>query len=60
MTALFGGGARKAAEESKAAQRIANDRQLAELNRNDQRTGASRRNPRGRRLFVGDDKTNLS
>lgn len=51
---LFGGGdngAKKAAEESKKAQAVANDRQLAELNRQDQASSLSRRAPRGRRLF---------
>jgi len=55
---LFGGGsndaerqARKAQEESRAAQAVANDRQLASLNREEQDTAISRRQPRGRRLF---------
>ncbi|WP_268812398.1 MULTISPECIES: hypothetical protein [Sinorhizobium] len=30
---------------------MANDRQLAELNRNDKAVAATRRAPRGRRLF---------
>lgn len=51
---LGGGGAKKAAEEARAQQRVANDRSLAELRANDARTGASRRNPRGRRLFMSD------
>jgi hypothetical protein len=55
VKSLFGGssdnGAKKAAEESKKAQAIANDRQLAEVNRQDQATAISRRAPRGRRLF---------
>lgn len=66
MTALFGGGgnseARKAAEESRRAQQIANEKQMVELRRQDDRTGATRRNPRGRRLFVSDaaEKSNIS
>lgn len=65
MAGLFGGGnseARKAAEDSKRAQQVANDRQLAEIKAQDDRTAASRRNPRGRRLFVSDasQKNDLS
>jgi hypothetical protein len=52
---LFGGGAdksaRQEAEKSRQTQRVANDRQLSEANRNSQAIGASRRAPRGRRLF---------
>ena len=52
---LFGGGENKAAkrqaEQSRQLQQVANDRQLAEANRNDAAIGASRRAPRGRRLF---------
>lgn len=52
---LFGGGAKKdaekAAKESRQTQMVANDRQLAEANRNSQAIVASRRAPRGRRLF---------
>lgn len=61
---LLGGGssAKRAAEESRRAQTIANDRQMAALNEQDQRNASTRRNPRGRRLFVGDaaQKGNLS
>jgi hypothetical protein len=41
---------------------VANDRQLAALANDSANTGASRRNPRGRRLFVSDasQKTDLS
>ncbi|WP_352723507.1 hypothetical protein [Mesorhizobium sp. M0222] len=41
---------------------MANDRQLAELRNADATSGASRRNPRGRRLFVTDpaSKADLS
>ncbi|TDR35701.1 hypothetical protein [Aquamicrobium defluvii] len=63
MNSLFGNNAaKKAAEEQKRQQQIANDRQLAELRANEERTGASRRNPRGRRLFVADaaQKSDLS
>jgi hypothetical protein len=54
--------ARKAAEQSAAAQKVANDRQLAELRASENRTRATRRNPRGRRLFVSDatQKSDLS
>lgn len=55
---LFGGGSKKAEreakkqqEESRQLQRVANDRQLAEANRNKSAIGATRRAPRGRRLF---------
>lgn len=55
---LFGGGGKKQAadaakkqEESQQLQRVANDRQLAEANRNKQTVGATRKAPRGRRLF---------
>ena len=51
--------ARKAAEDSRQQQQVANDRQLSELRAADQRLQASRRNPRGRRLFA-EDKSNLS
>lgn len=64
MTAIFGGNSasRRAAEQSRRQQEVAQNAQLAELNRQDERTGASRRNPRGRRLFVSDatQKSNLS
>lgn len=63
MKSLFGNdSAKKAAEEQRRAQQVANDRQLAELRANEERTGASRRNPRGRRLFVADaaQKSDLS
>jgi hypothetical protein len=51
---LFGGGdsgAKAEAEKSRQLQQVANDRQLAELNRKDTAVAASRRAPRGRRLF---------
>lgn len=53
---LFGGGddAKKEAEKSRQLQAIANDRQLAELNESDTRSGGSRRAPRGRRLLLAD------
>jgi len=45
-------------------QEVANDRQLAELNRSESSAALSRRNPRGRRLFsdaaVSDRKANLA
>lgn len=59
MGSLFGGGdngAKKAAEKSRELQRIANDRQLAELRADKNRTGdAPRIRPQGRRLFADDD-----
>lgn len=51
---LFGGGdkgARAEAEKSRQLQQVANDRQLAEVNRNKTAVGATRRAPRGKRLF---------
>lgn len=52
---LFGGGGnddvKKANEQSKQTQQVANDRQLAEANRNNKAIAATRRAPRGRRLF---------
>lgn len=64
MTGILGGdgAAKRAAAEQKAQQAVANDRQLAELRTQDENTGTTRRNPRGRRLFVGDpaQKTDLS
>lgn len=51
---LFGGGddtAAREAEKSRELQSVANDRQLAAANRNTQAVAATRRAPRGRRLF---------
>ncbi|MCZ4073551.1 hypothetical protein [Agrobacterium sp. LMR679] len=51
---LFGGSdksAKQEAEKSRQLQQVANDRQLAEANRNNQAVAATRRAPRGRRLF---------
>lgn len=62
MTAIFGGGRNKEAEAAAALsqrqQQIANDRQLAALNKQDQEATPARRNPRGRRLFT--DKSTLA
>ena len=57
-----GAAAKKAAEQQRREQAVANDRQLAALANDSANTGASRRNPRGRRLFVSDasQKTDLS
>ncbi len=64
MGSIFGGRgneeAKRAARDSRLAQQIANDRQLAEVKADEQRSGATRRNPRGRRLFTDDAKSNLS
>ena len=48
-----------AAERSRQERQIANDRQLAEANRADARSGGSRRPPRGRRLFMDENKASL-
>ncbi len=66
MAKILGGDASKDAKEAAAKARqeqaVANDRQLAQLQSADQKSGASRRNPRGRRLFVSDpaNKTSLA
>ncbi|CDX54561.1 hypothetical protein MPL1032_190150 [Mesorhizobium plurifarium] len=49
-----GKAAAAAAAKQRQEQAVANDRQLAELRAQDADSGASRRNPRGRRLFVTD------
>lgn len=54
---VFGGGddaAKKAAQEQRQLQAVANDRQLAQLNEDGKASGASRRAPRGRRLLLSD------
>lgn len=56
---LFGGGARRAAQESAARQEVANTRQLNALNSAEQRDGTTRRRPRGRRLFSDAGPSNL-
>ena len=45
--------AKKASEEQKAAEKVAQDRQLAALNDEEKRT-ATGRAPRGRRLLIND------
>lgn len=57
-----GKAAKKAAEQQRADQAVANDRQLAALAADDQKNSGTRRNPRGRRLFVSDasQKSDLS
>lgn len=75
MSGLFGGGSARreqrkqaeaqqdAAERSRIQQQIANDRQLGALATDDQTaSAATRRAPRGRRLFVDQNlaKTDLS
>lgn len=55
MSSVLGGGAKDAkrqAEIARSQQRIANDRQLAELNRASEKAILSRAAPRGRRLFA--------
>ncbi|GGE79140.1 hypothetical protein H1W37_19445 [Stappia taiwanensis] len=63
IQSLFGGGgdngAREAAERSAQTQRVANDRQLAEANRADKKSGVSRRMARGKRLFEDGGKAAL-
>lgn len=64
VSGLFGGGsgaskaAKAEAERSRQLQQVANDRQLSEANRNDTAVAATRRAPRGRRLF--EDSTTSS
>lgn len=65
MTQILGGGsgaAKRQAQKSREVQQIANDRQLAALRESESRTGATRRNPRGRRLFATnpEEKTTIS
>lgn len=54
MTQIFGGNsdARRQAELARQQQQVANNRQLAELNRSSEAAGLSRARPRGRRLFA--------
>lgn len=65
MAQILGGGnkgAAAAAAQQRRLQQVANDRQLAASSEADQRAGATRKNPRGRRLFVSDasQKADLS
>ncbi|MBS9720045.1 hypothetical protein JYU29_05000 [Tianweitania sp. BSSL-BM11] len=65
MASIMGGGsgaAKAAAEKSRRVQQVANDRQLAALQSSNEDAGATRKTPRGRRLFVSDpgQKTDLS
>lgn len=65
MGAIFGGknnAAQKEAEKSRQLQQIANDRQLAALQAQDQDAATSRKAVRGRKLFADDTggKSNLS
>jgi len=62
MNLMGGNAAQRQAERSRELQRVANDRQLAELRAGEQRDGSTRRSPRGRRLFTSspEEKTNLS
>ena len=60
MSFLFGGGeAKRQAQQAREQQQVANNRQLAELNRGSERALLSRRNPRGRRLFADAASNNL-
>ena len=65
MAAIFGGGgkaAARAAEMSRKSQEVANNRQLAATAEKDARTDATRKVPRGRRLYSTEasQKSNLS
>lgn len=65
MASILGGeskAAAAAAAQQRALQKVANDRQLAASASADQNTGATRRNPRGRRLYTTDasQKSDLS
>ena len=62
MGGILGGGskARQAQEKALREQRMANERNLAELRAKEQRDSGTRRNPRGRRLFSSDDKTTIA
>jgi len=52
ILSLFGGNsAQKEAEQQAQLQAVSNDRQVADLNRQNDAIIASRRAPRGRRLF---------
>lgn len=52
MKAIFGdNSAEKAAEQARQIQAVANDRQLAELQRQEKTQKVNRRPPRGQRLF---------
>ena len=58
---IFGGGeAGDAAARQRQLQKVANERQLQQLNQDERRPAASRRNPRGRRLFVSDARGGLA
>lgn len=61
MGSMLGGSdaAKKAQEKALREQRIANERNLAELRAKEQRDTTTRRNPRGRRLF-SDDKSTIA
>lgn len=68
MGAILGGGKKQAAAAAAASarqrelQKVANDRQLSASAAEDQGSGATRRNPRGRRLFTTEaaQKSDLS
>lgn len=63
MGAILGGNDQKrAAQKARQESLVAADRQLAEQRAAQGAENATRRNPRGRRLFVADptQKTNLS
>ncbi|KAA3526118.1 hypothetical protein DXT89_16470 [Agrobacterium vitis] len=48
---MFGGGQSDEQKKSQQLQQVANDRQLQSLNTSDSKILATRRTPRGRRLF---------
>lgn len=52
LAGLFGNSdAQQQADQAAQLQAVSNDRQIADLNKQDQLIGATRRAPRGRRLF---------
>lgn len=52
LKTLFGNSdAQKQADQAAQLQAVSNDRQIADLNKNEAVIGATRRAPRGRRLF---------
>lgn len=62
MGNIFGGGsgeAKRQAQIQRESQQVANDRQLAQLNKADERTVLSRSRPRGRRLFADAARSDL-
>ena len=60
MSSMFGGKEAKRQQQlARETQNVANNRQLAELNRGTQRALLTRRAPRGRRLFADSGTSNM-